>query len=322
MRVLLALMVLALSACSQPPVGSKDRPFTMFFIPSVDAQKITATADLVNTYLAKYVSQKLYGKDTGFYIKTAVPSSYIAVVEAFGTKRADFAALTTFSYILAKDVKGYDVEAVLAVIRGDDERTYKAQIVSRKDSNINSLSDLNGKKFAYVDPASTSGYILPAKLLKDHKVILADSVFAQKHDNVVTMVYQKQVDAGATYYSSPRIVEVNGKKILEITDARARVRTQFPDVEEQVQIIGYTDDIPNEPWVLRKTLLSDPKQNAALREAIIEGLLEFVKTDLGKEMIDVLATGTGLYRVSDDSYSTIRKTVLEASIDIEKALAK
>jgi phosphonate transport system substrate-binding protein len=184
------------------------------------------------------------------------------------------------------------------------------------------LEDLKGKKFAFTDPASTSGYILPSKLFKDKGIQLGETVFAQKHDNVVTMVYQKQVDAGATYYSAPKTTELNGKKIEEITDARARVKTQFPDVEDKVKIIGFTQEIPNEPWVLRSNLLADPQKNKELKDLIVESLLEFVKTDDGKEMLTILATGSGLERVGDSEYNDIRQIVLQSNLDIEKIVAK
>jgi ABC-type phosphate/phosphonate transport system substrate-binding protein len=51
-------------------------------------------------------------------------------------------------------------------------------------------------EIAYVDPSSTSGFILPKALLDQKGIKPSESVFAMRHDNVVTMVYQKQVDAG------------------------------------------------------------------------------------------------------------------------------
>jgi D-methionine transport system substrate-binding protein len=63
-------------------------------------------------FVSKYVSQKIYNKDEGFYVKSSVPTSYIAVVEAFGTKKADFATFSTFAYILTRDIKKYPIEAV------------------------------------------------------------------------------------------------------------------------------------------------------------------------------------------------------------------
>ncbi|MEI7440470.1 MAG: phosphate/phosphite/phosphonate ABC transporter substrate-binding protein, partial [bacterium] len=201
-----------LISCSESKVGTKNRPFAMYFIPSVDAQKLTNVSAEMAKFVSKYVSQKIYNKDEGFYVKSSVPTSYIAVVEAFGTKKADFATFSTFAYILTRDIKKYPIEALVLTKRANGEKTYKGQIIARADSGIKSLADLKGKTFAYTDASSTSGFILPSKMLKDQGIQVKNSVFALKHDNVVTMVYQKQVDAGATYYSSPETVEVNGKK--------------------------------------------------------------------------------------------------------------
>lgn len=317
-----ALLVLSSVGCSDAPVGSKRRPFTMYFVPSVDAQTIATNSSKMTEFVSKFVSQKLYGKDTGFYIKGSVPSSYIAVIEAFGTKKADFAAVTTFSYILARDIKKYPVEALFAIVRGDGEKTYKSQIIARADSGIQKLEDLKGKKFAFTDPASTSGYILPQKKLKDMGITLGETVFAQKHDNVVTMVYQKQVDAGATYYSSPVKKMVDGKETLVISDARARVMTQFPDVEQKVKIIGFSEDVPNEPWIIRSDLVKDPALNDQMKSAVREGILEFAKTPEGREAIIQISTATGLVPVSDSEYDGVRKVVLESNMNIEEQLLK
>src|SRR5690606_18717274 len=131
---------------------------------------------IMEKYLQRYISQGLYGEDTGFYIKSAVPASYISVVEAFGTKKADFAAFTTAAYVLARDIKGYNVEPVFTIARGaqGEESTYKAQIIARADSGIKTLADLKGKKFAFVDPASLSGFILPSQLLNKEKVDIGE----------------------------------------------------------------------------------------------------------------------------------------------------
>ena len=313
--------IVFLTGCADAPVGSKKRPFTMYFIPSVDAEEIANTTKGMTSYVSKYVSQKLYGKDKGFYVKGAIPASYIAVVEAFGTKKADFAAFSTFAYILTKDIKNYDVEAVLTIVRGTDT-TYKSQIIARTDAGINTLADLKGKKFAFTDPASTSGYILPSRLIKNKGIKLGETVFAQKHDNVVTMIYQGQVDAGATYYSPPTIKIENGKKVTKIMDARARVKTQFPDVEEKIKIIGFSRDIPNEPWVLRGSLLKDPTKNAELKKHVVDALLAYAKTPSGKKLIHTLATGTGVIPVNESIYDDIREIVLDTDMDIEGMVRK
>lgn len=326
MRAMFCLILLSLGvlACADAPVGSKKRPFTMYFVPSVDAQDIANHSAVLEEYLEKYISQGLYGRDEGFHIKSAVPTSYISVVEAFGTKKADFAAFTTSAYVLAKDIKKYNIEPIFTIARGPkgDEHSYKAQIIVRADSGISKLEDLKGKKFAFVDPASLSGFILPSQLLKDHNVVLGDYVFAQKHDNVVTMVYQKQVDAGATYYSSPETVIKNGKPVEEIRDARYRVMTQFPDVEKVVKILAFTKEVPNEPWVIRSDLYADTEMNQKVKSLVREGILSFIKTEEGKAALWTVATATNLIPANEETYAEVSKMIIDSQMDLEAVLQK
>jgi phosphonate transport system substrate-binding protein len=285
--IMLVATILALSGCTKErgPLGTVDNPIKFFFLPSVDSKMLSEQAKHVHDYLEAH---------TPYKYTVSVPSSYVAVVEAFGTKRADIASLNTFGYIIANEK--YGAQAKLCVIRfGLD--TYKAQIVARTDSNIKTLEDLNGKKFAYVDPSSTSGYLLPAKMLADKHVKLANFVFAQKHDNVITMLYQKQVDAGATFYSPPQ----NG----EIQDARRLVKTQYPDVEKQIKIITTTDSIPNDPIVFRKDM---PEE---MKTTVVKALLAFLETDEGKSTFKALYDITALKEVDDSHYDAVR-TLLKA----------
>ena len=122
--------------------------------------------------------------------KTGIPTNYVAVVEAFGSSRADIGVMNSFGYIMANEK--YGASAKLRVIRyGHDY--YMGQIIAHVDSGINSVNDIKGKKFAFTDPSSTSGYMFPLKILKDAGVELGNTVFAIKHDNVVSMIYQKQM---------------------------------------------------------------------------------------------------------------------------------
>lgn len=262
------------------PVGSEANPIKFFFLPSVDAKMLSDKAALVKTYLET---------NTPYKYSVAVPSSYVAVVEAFGTKRADVAAINTFGYLLAH--ARYGVESRLTVVRFGEE-TYKAQILTKTAGPIKTLEDLAGKKVAYVDPSSTSGYLMPAQLFKSKGIKLGETVFAKKHDNVVTMIYQGSVDAGATFYSPP----AEGK----IQDARRLVKTQFPDVEEKIKILALTDSIPNDPIAFRKEL---PEE---IKTAIVNALMNFVKTQEGKDTFYALYGVTDLKLSTDSTYDGVR----------------
>lgn len=305
LRLLVLALCLGVAACAEREVGTRKRPFTMYFVPSMDAQDLATNADVVGEFVARHVSRALYGEEGRFFVRARVPMNYVAVVEAFGAGRADFAALNTFGYVLGHEIKGYPMEAVLMVLRGEsrDERTYCAQIVVRSDSGIETLEDLSGRSFAFTDPSSSAGFLLPLRLFRQHGVELGNVVFAHKHDSVVSMVYQGQVDAGATYYSPPQRVEGPEGPREVARDARSRVLHQYPDVLERVRILAFTDHVVNEPWVLRSDLSPDPARNRALREAVVEALLAFTATPEGVAIIDKLYNVRAVTAIDDAEYA-------------------
>jgi phosphonate transport system substrate-binding protein len=168
--------------------------------------------------------------ETGYYFMSAVPGSFVAVVEAFGSNMADVSIINTFSYFMAREK--YGATALLRVVRDNRQTMSIGQIVTGFESGIDCLPQFNGKTFAYVDASSTSGYILPKAMLEKRGIKPAETMFAMKHDNVISMVCQGQVDAGAMYYS-PRD-PASG----QILDARMQVQTQYPDVEKKVKTIA------------------------------------------------------------------------------------
>lgn len=291
----LMIALLAPSAfADDAKLGTRKHPLKLVMVPSTDSTKILSSM--------KPVAQCLE-KETGLTFDISVPNSYIVAIEGMGSKKVDIAFLPTFGYLLAHEK--YGAEALLKASR-NGETTYRAAIVTRSDRNIKSINDLNGKKIAYVDPASTSGYILPKKLFMDSKIKPGQEVFQGKHDAVVTAVYQGQVDAGAIFYNKP----VDGK----IKDAREKVKTQFPDIEDKVKILTLTDDIPNDPIVIRKEVNAEAKGKIAKAfQACVAKLPDAFR---GINNSDAFA------QVKDTDYDGIRKTVKLLGINVGGELEK
>lgn len=273
-------MVLTSCTIDKGELGSERNPIKLFFVPSVDAKVIESNAKVIETWLEA---------NTPYKFETAIPASFIAVVEAFGSKRADIAAINTFGYIIANEK--YGVEARLTAIRHGDA-TYKAQFIAKEGGPIKSLADFAGKRVAFVDPASTTGFLLPKKLLNDRGIKPAQEVFAMKHDSVVSMIYQGQVDGGATFYSPPH----DG----ELQDARRLVKTQYPDVEKKVKIVELTEAVPNDPIVFRKDL---PEE---MKKTLTEAFIKFIKTPEGLEAFKNIYSYTDLKVATDADYDTVR----------------
>lgn len=291
-RPLLGLLLVAVSATSfaEDKLGSRDNPVKIFFTPSVDANTIATNS----TSFLKFME-----KETGFYFKSGIPSNYVAVVEAFGSNRADVAVMNSFGYLMAN--AKYGAEAKLKALRHGKDYYAGAIYVSEK-SGIKTVKDLAGKKFAFTDSSSTSGYLYPLKIFKDEKVKLGNTMFAIKHDNVITMIYQGQVDAGAAFYSDG----FDGK----IKDARERVMTQFPDVEKKVKVLKITEKIPNDPFVFRKGM--DP----AAVDKIIVALKKYLATEEGKTVFKNIYAIDGVVPATNKDYDSLRAVIKAVGVDV------
>jgi len=261
-------------------------------------------AQEINFYLAPSISVEMMDKkgnfikdflekETGLSIKVAIPKSYEELIEHFGKDKSCFGILNGQSYVMAN--KKYGATVKLRSVRFG-HATYAGQIVVRANSGIKSVTDLNGKSIAYTDELSTSGYLYPKKILEKNKVKPSKEVFAQKHDEVIRMVYEGKVDAGAAFYSPP---STDGK----IRDARARVMDQYPDVEKKVISLIKTDPIPNDPIVFSKNF-----DEEASRKLYI-ALVKMAKDPQGKQALQDLYGSEGFVKAVDADYNSLRQVM-------------
>ncbi|MDD4974814.1 MAG: phosphate/phosphite/phosphonate ABC transporter substrate-binding protein [Bacteriovorax sp.] len=299
-RPLLGLLLLVVSFSlfaelfAEDKLGTRENPVKIYFTPSVDANSIATNSE----HFLKFME-----KETGLFYKSGIPSNYIAVVEAFGSSRADIAVMNSFGYLLANTKFG--AEAKLKTLRHGKDY-YSGAIYVNANSGIKTLKDLNGKKFAFTDASSTSGYLFPLKIINDNKIKLANTTFAIKHDNVITMIYQGQVDAGAAFYSDA----YEGK----IKDARERVMTQFPDVEKKVTVLKITDHIPNDPFVFRKGMPAD------VTKKFIDGLNKYLATKEGKEAFKNIYAVDGVVPATNKDYDALRKVLKATNTDVSSLI--
>jgi phosphonate transport system substrate-binding protein len=279
--------------------GSPENPIRIALVPSQEAGKvITSTNKLIEILKAQ----------TGYSFVTYTPSNYIVAVEAFGSNKADIGFLNTFSYILANSK--YGAEAVLKIVRRNGDTTYGGQFITHVDSGIDSIQQLQGKRVAYVDPASASGYILPKAKLQQAGITPAQEVFAQRHDNVVMMIYQRQVDAGAAYYSDP------DRKTGEIQDAIALVLKQYPDAKEKLKSIGYTERIANDPVMFRKDF---PRE---MQDKIVSALVMYANSPEGRKTMSGMYGIEGLLPCRNEDYEPLRQMLKAQGMDVEELIRK
>lgn len=297
-------VVKVVTATPPPPTPTPTPPtIRMYFVPSTEADVVLASGKQI---------AELLEKRTGYKFEVAVPTSYAAVIEALCADKADVAWLATFAYVLANQRCG--VEARLTTVRFGLS-TYRAQIITLSDAErekkglkpIKTLEDLNGAKFAFTDPVSTSGNLFPRAMLLDAGVKLGEEIFAGGHPQVVLAVYNGDVDAGATFWSP---IRPDGT----IGDARRNVMEQYPDVEQRVKILRLSNEIPNDTVSFRKTLPQEYK------DRIVTAILEMAKTPEGVDLLGKLYNITGLVPAVDSDYDVVRRMGETLGFDFSQAI--
>jgi phosphonate transport system substrate-binding protein len=284
--VLFVLMAMVLAGCGGSKVGTEDNPVVMSFVPSGDTQEIIASGDT----LAQMITDK-----TGLVVQANVGTDFAAVREAMGAGKAHIGWLNTFNYVLANEKYGVDVGLVTERF---GSTTYLGQFNVRADSGITTLEDIKGKVMCWVDPNSTSGYIIPRIMLAANGIDpdndFSKTVEAGSHNNSVQAVYEGQCDVGVSY-----------------ADARSSIEETHPDVKDVVAVLATTTEIPNDSVSFAKDF------DAEMRQQIVDALLEIAGTEEGLAALENLYSIGGLQVADDSFYDLFRADLSKAGIDIE-----
>lgn len=316
----------------EPEIGSEEHPIKVFFVPSVDANVIVSGGEIMAEAL---------NEATGLHFEVSVPASYAATIEEMCASPTDsMGFIPGLGYVLANQLCGVDV-SFKAIRFGWD--VYWAQIIVPADSDITSIEDLAGKKWAYPDAGSTSGYLAILPLLADAGIEIPDGdrVEAGGHTGVVRAIYNGEADFGSTFYSPPLKPEgeepwqigddpeipadliescalnEDGSRLLcgewRVLDARAGLREEAPDVVQKVRILTISPEIPND------TLSFSPEFPADLRAQIEEALVAFAETEAWNESIgnQDFYGWTGLSPALDEEYDGIRRQIELAGLTLE-----
>lgn len=195
----------------------------------------------------------------------------------------DAAFVCAGPYIEGKDKFGMELLA-MPLVKG--RPTYQSYIIVHKDSPIQRLADLRGKAFAFSDPKSNSGKIVPTYMLaRMHET--PDSFFAHYaytygHDQSIRAVADKLVDGAAV-----------DSLIWEYAAAHS------PRITDQTRIILKSDPYGIPPVVVRPGLAPELKQR--LQEILISAANDAEGREILKGMvIDRFVAG------DDSNYDSIR----------------
>ncbi len=207
--------------------------------------------------------EQVTGKDVQFF---AVQSNS-AEVEAMRSGRLHIGGFSTGPTPFAVNLAG---AVPFALMGSDDGRFgYTLQVYTRKDSGINEMTDLKGKRVAHTAPTSNSGNLAPRALFpalgvtpeQDYEVVYSGS-----HDQSMLGVVAGDYDAAPV--------------ASEVVDRMAERGLYDP---EEMKIIWESDPFPTTSYTYAHDL--DPALVEKIKQAFFS--FDFAGTALGEEFKDV-----------------------------------
>ncbi len=287
----LALTAVLMSACASSNEAGSDKyvpeKLTVQFVPSQNADTLEAKAKPL---------EKLLGDELGIPVEVSVSTDYNVIVEAMDSKQVDVGFLPPTAYVLAKEKGAAEVILQAQRFGVQDESGapteelvdfYKAMIIVKKDSPIQSVADLKGKKMGYQNVTSSAGFVWPAgKLLEADLDPLKDveAVTLKGHDQGVLAVLNGDVDAAAIFQ-----------------DARNIVKNDYPTVFEDTRVLTFTEPIPNDTISVRSDM--DEEWVSKIQDAFIA----IGKDEAGRAIIREIYSHEGYVKSEDSIFEIVRE---------------
>jgi phosphonate transport system substrate-binding protein len=167
--------------------------------------------------LLDYIAEKL-GREIEFVQR----KTYGQINELFTTEQIDLAFICSGPYATGKDRCGFHA---LAVPQINGKHLYHSYLIVNKESPYKEFSDLKGKIFAFTDPDSNTGRLVPAYWLslqgETPENYFGKTIYTYSHDNSIMAVAKDLVDGAAVhgqiweYYNARNPVYTSKTRIIK-----------------------------------------------------------------------------------------------------------
>jgi phosphonate transport system substrate-binding protein len=224
------------------------------------------------------------GKELGRPVEYVDATGYEEINTMIESREIDGAIVCSGPYVDGHQKFGMEL---LAAPRAYGGTVYYSYIIVPKDSPARVLDDLKGKSFAFSDPLSNTGKLVPEYLLarkgESSKTFFSKTVYSGSHDKSITAVAEKLVDGAAV----DSLIWEYLKKIR-------------PELTGRTRILLKSDPYAIPPFVVHPAL--DP----LLKEKLRTILLNAHSKPQGKELLDRMATER-FVPIEDKAYDSIRE---------------
>ncbi len=209
--------------------------------------------------------------------------TYAEVNALFERQELDLGFLCAGPYVSGKGRQGFELLAT-PVVNGS--HSYHSYLIVHQDSPFQSLADLQGRSFAFTDPQSNTGRLVPLYWLHELGTtpgkFFAKTIFTYSHDNSILAVAQGLVDGAAV-----------DSLIWDYLAARS------PEAVARTRIIKVSEPYGIPPLVVSTTLPPE------LRRELKQALLTMHETPEGAALLHKLLIER-FVRPDDTWYDSIR----------------
>lgn len=219
-------------------------------------------------------------------IDIVVTTDYSSMIEGIRFKRIHIGYFGPLSYTIAK-LKTNITPFAVRVKNGQTK--YRSVIIGNKLDGIEDFEDMRGGDFGFGDIASTSGHLIPKKILLENNLLKGkdfNEVFLGAHDAVAIATQNGVIQAGGL--SEPIL-----KKLIKNGTLN----------ESKINIIAYSNFYPQYPWVYIDELDKDLKKK-----------ISTVFYNINDKKILEKFEADGFSKIIDSDYDVIRELAKKLKI--------
>jgi phosphonate transport system substrate-binding protein len=286
--LLFVILTMLISACGtkeenkEKGSNKKNEVFTIGVIPAQTEGEMKGALDKLQNVLSEEMDRE---------VKITSYPDYNGVVEAMNYEKIDMAYFGPLTYVVAHEESGAKA-IVTQLIKG--EPFYYSYLITHKDSQYESIDDMikdvKNVKFAFGDPSSTSGSLIPGIKLKDEGVYKSEAEndfnnvrFTGSHDATALAVQNKQVDVGA----------IDSAIYDKLVEEKSIDGKQFKVIWKSEKLFQY-------PWAVAK---NTDKETVKQLQDVFLGIKD-------KEILDAFGA-TGFTKAENKDYESIRKAAIK-----------
>ncbi len=287
----LAATLLVSTALAAPAMAEGITEFNIGLLGGENVQDRLASNECFRAYAEEAL---------GVPVRLFTPADYNGVIQGLIGGTLDLAWLGASAYAAVWINDPEAVSPVLVKTNLDGSYMYYSIGIARTDSGITSLADMEGKSFAFADPNSTSGYLVPLVEIPEEGYSMEEGeyfsrvAFSGGHEQTIIAVVNGDFDAGVVWADGQGEWEdgFNSGALRRATDSG------IVDMNDIVEM-WRSKPIPEGPIVLRNALPED------VRETVIELMANLHETDPDCAYGVAAGETAGFTPISHDAYETI-----------------